>query len=326
MESGQRLQISPVLSPPKRRRDQENDPRAPDAAIQLLQEFPHASPLVSTAARLSATFPYVTPAARASIPPELECEHTGQSAISKYHVVDGAYVDNEGAVTSVDWIDRLLHYYRGRKNNERPFDRVLLLRIQAFPSNVGQASGQAADSASGWRTALIGPLDAMMTVRSASQTERGDLEVGLLQNVTQSRTEIQEREAELKKAIAVADVIGDGTSPGAAEPDPNVDANLSPADIARMQAMSRDNSARVSEITRTVEEHVNDEVREAAEVEVFSVMIDFRSPNTSLGIPMSWKLTTKQKNNVDSAWESLLNGKHPQQPLDTLDRFFARVE
>jgi hypothetical protein len=119
--------------------------------------------------------------------------------------------------------------------------------------------------------------------------------------------------------------VGDGASPSAAQPDPNFDADLSPADMARMQAMSRDNSARVSEITRTVEEHVKEEVRQATEVEVFSVMIDFHSPNTSLGIPMSWKLTTKQKNNVDSAWASLLNGKHPQQPLDTLDQFFARV-
>ncbi|MBI2481871.1 MAG: hypothetical protein HYV60_25460 [Planctomycetia bacterium] len=326
MESGQRLQISPVLSPPEKRRGRENDPLAPDAAIQLLKEFPHASPLVSTAARLSATFPYVTPAARASIPAELEGERTGQSAISKYHVVDGAYVDNEGAVTSVDWINRLLHHYQGRKNNARPFDRVLLLRIHAFPTNVGQASGKVAGSASGWRTALLGPLDAMMTVRSASQMERGDLEVGLLQNVTQSRAEVQEREAELKKVIAVADVVGDGTSTVAAEPDATADANLSPADVARMQAMSRDNSARVSEITRTVEEHVKEEVREATEVEVFSVMIDFHSPNASLGIPMSWKLTTKQKNNVDSAWESLLSGKHPQRPLDALDQFFARIE
>ncbi|HUG70734.1 MAG TPA: hypothetical protein VMM76_23495 [Pirellulaceae bacterium] len=326
MESGQRLQISPVLSPPKKRHGRENDPNAPDAASQLLEEFPHARPLVSTAVRLSATFPYITPAARASIPPELECDHTQQSAISKYHVVDGAYVDNEGAVTSVDWINRLLHYYQGRKNSERPFDRVLLVRIHAFPTNVGQASGKVAKSASGWRTAFIGPLDTMMAVRSASQMERGDLEVGLLQNVTQSRTEVQVREAELKKAIAVADVIGDGTNPGPAEPDPNAEANLSPADIARMQAMSRDTSARVSEITRTVEEHVNEEVREATEVEVYSVMIDFHSPNKSLRIPMSWKLTTKQKENVDLAWESILRGEHPQKPLEALDEFFERVE
>jgi len=326
MESGQRLQISPVLSPPKKRGDLRHDPTIPDAAIQLLQEFPHARPLVATAARLSATFPYVTPAARALIPPEVECEHTGQSAISKYHVVDGAYVDNEGAVTSVDWVNRLLVHYEGRKNDERPFDRVLLVRIQAFPTSIGQASGKVADSASGWRSALIGPLDAMMTVRSASQTERGDLEVGLLQNVTQSRSEVQEREAELKKAIAVADVTGNEPTPGSNASDQSAVVTLSPADIARMQAMSRDNSDRVTQITKTVERHVEEEVREATELEVYSVMIDFHSPNKTLRIPMSWKLTTKQKANIDNAWDSLVRGEYLQDPLEVLDKFFERTK
>jgi len=325
MESGQRLQISPVLGPPKKSSDQENDTNAPDTAVQRLKEFPHARPLVTTAARLSATFPYVTPAARALIPAKLESEHGARSAISRYHVVDGGYVDNEGSVTSVDWINRLLTHYGGRRNEERPFDRVLLLRIQAFPINVGQASGKIAGSASGWRSVLLGPLDAMMTVRSASQTERGDLEVGLLSNMTRARTEIKAREAELKKMIAVADVVGDASGLSAADPGQNLDANLSAADIARMQAMSRDNSERVSEITRTVEQHVRDEVRKATEVEVYSLMIDFHSPNKSIRIPMSWKLTTKQKKNVDEAWESLLNGDHPQDPLDFLDVFFGRA-
>ncbi|MEO8495805.1 MAG: hypothetical protein ABI614_12090, partial [Planctomycetota bacterium] len=326
MESGQRLQISPVLSPPNKysRGNRENDPTTPDAAVQLLKEFPHARPLISTAARLSATFPYVTPAARALIPPEFECDHTRHSAISRYHVVDGAYVDNEGAVTSVDWINRLLTHYRGRRNDERPFDRVLLLRIQAFPIGVRQASGKVARSASGWRSALIGPLDAMMTVRSASQTERGDLEVGLLSNVTRARAEIQAREAELKKAIAVADVVGDASGLGDAEPE-DLDANLSAAELARMQAMSRDNSERASEVTRTVEEHLRERARRSREVEVYSLMIDFHSPDESIRIPMSWKLTTRQKQNVDEAWESLLGGQHPQNPLGYLDGFFERA-
>jgi hypothetical protein len=332
MESGQRLQISPVLGPPKKHGGGsagENEANtaegAPDGVVQLLEEFPHARPLVATAARLSATFPYVTPAARAFIPAELECDHTRRSAIARYHVVDGGYVDNEGSVTSVDWINRLLTHYGGRRNEERPFDRVLLLRIQAFPTNIGQASGKIAGSASGWRSALIGPLDAIMTVRSASQTERGDLEVGLLSNMTRARAEMKAREAALKQAIAVADVVGDATGLDGAEPEQSLEANLSAADIARMQAMSRDDSERASEITKTVEEHVQEEAREATEVEVYSLMIDFHSPNKSILIPMSWKLTNRQKQNVDEAWESLLRGEHPQRPLDVLDDFFGRA-
>jgi hypothetical protein len=74
-----------------------------------------------------------------------------------------------------------------------------------------------------------------------------------------------------------------------------------------------------------VEEQVQDEAREATEVEVYSLMIDFHSPNKSILIPMSWKLTDKQKQNVDEAWESLLRGEHPQRPLDVLDDFFGRA-
>ncbi|MBC8352532.1 MAG: hypothetical protein H8E66_11120 [Planctomycetes bacterium] len=324
MESGQRLQISPVLSPPRKPANPENEtklPDKPDAAVQLMKEFPHARPLVSTAARLSATFPYVTPAARAAIPPEFECEHTRNSAISKYHVVDGAYVDNEGAVTSVDWIDRLLAHYKGKKNKERPFDRVVLLRIQAFPTNVVNT----ADSFSGWRSALIGPIDAMMTVRSASQTERGDLEVGLLKNVTQSRLETKNRDAALEKALAIADVIADAPEQTVAAPEENDTPALSAADIARQQAMSRDNSERVLDISKAVEETTKKNLREETEIQVYSVMIDFHSPDKSVKIPMSWKLTTKQRRNIDVAWESLLARKHPQKPLEQLDKFFKRA-
>ncbi|MEX0819019.1 MAG: hypothetical protein WD070_05490 [Pirellulaceae bacterium] len=315
MESGRRLQLSPVLGPPRKSSDRENDTHVPDGAVELFKEVPNARPLISTAARLSATFPYITPAARAA--------GAGGSQFGAYHVVDGAYVDNEGAVTSVDWINRLLSHYNGRRKDQRPFDRVLLLRIQAFPTDLGHASGDVAASASGWRSALIGPLDAMMTVRSASQTERGDLEVGLLTGMTRARTEVKAREAELKKAFAVADATSDPSAMG--ETEQAREQELSAADIARQQSMSRDDSARSLEITRTVEEQLNEEIRQAKEVEVFSLMIDFHSPNKSLMVPMSWKLTAKQKNNVDQAWDSLLQGHHPQSPLSSLDRFFARV-
>ena len=322
MESGQRLQISPVLSPPQVANELEYETTMPDAAVQLIKEFPRARPLISTAARLSATFPYVTPAARALMPDDFDSERAKKSAVARYHVVDGAYVDNEGAVTSVDWINRLLSHYHGKMKSERPFDRVLLLRIQAFPASVGHASGHAAVTATGWRSALIGPIDAMMTVRSASQTERGDLEVSLLANMTRARTEVRVREAELKGERALADVIGDQTGHAETEQEQQAQANLSPADIARMQAMSRDTSARVSGIKEVVDDQVKKEIRQATEVKVIPLMIDFHSPNDSIMIPMSWKLTTRQKKNIDEAWRTLMDGKHPKKPIKILDTLF----
>ena len=48
-----------------------------------------------TAARLSATFPFVTPTARPT-----------QSDLGFYHVADGGYFDNFGALAAIQWIHR----------------------------------------------------------------------------------------------------------------------------------------------------------------------------------------------------------------------------
>ena len=89
--------------------------------------------------------------------------------------------------------------------------------------------------------------------------------------------------------------------------------------------MSRDNSELLTEITKTIEEQMKDEVLEASDLEVIPVMIDFHSPDERIMVPMSWKLTTKQKNNVDAAWKLLLDGRHPHEPLKVLDDFFERA-
>ena len=311
MENGKRLQISPVLAPPIPV-DEERD-QVPDAAVELLKEFPRARPLIATAARLSATFPYVTPAARS------DCPH--ESKYGEFHVVDGAYVDNEGAVTSVDWINRLLAHYERHPEEERPFDRVVLLRIQAFPAAVGQAAGNEPPSSPGWRSALIGPIDAMLTVRSASQTERGDLEVGLLANATRAKTEVRARIAEFNAEQSIEDASAAKAQLDVIAEDATIQANLSPAELARMQAMSRDAFEIAKDVQESVKQ-VEEEVIAATEIEVIPVMIDFQSPNKSIAIPMSWKLTSKQKDNVQQAWTSLTNKGYRQRPLKKLDSFF----
>ncbi len=310
MESGQRLQISPVISPPGVGANQTA------SAVELLREVPDAHPLVSTAARLSATFPYVSPAARST--------ESGASQVLEFHVVDGAYVDNEGVVTSVDWINRLLaHYERDDNLAQRPFDRVVLLRIQAFPKQLNQSSDRGISSASGWRTALLGPLDAMMSVRSTSQTERGDLEIGLLTQATRGAT-IAKREryqADLKAMQAMIDALDDRQDGNAMRGDALAERELSAADLARQQAESRDRAASMEGLREAVEE----KMREIEELEVVSVIFDFHSPDATVQIPMSWKLTERQKRNIDHAWQALLDGDHPHQPLQQLDRFFRRL-
>jgi hypothetical protein len=160
VETGQRFLASPVLGPAA-------PVTAAAQARQLLELYPGAEPLVSTMVRLSATFPFVSPICRP--------ERSGQEPWPEkaaYHLADGGYVDNEGLVTVIEWLTALLD----RKYlAERPFDRVLLLRLMPFP-----ASGPLdASRGRGWLYSTVGPLLTIQNVRTASQEERNDLAVRL---------------------------------------------------------------------------------------------------------------------------------------------------
>ena len=244
METGQRFVMSPVLGP------RPDAAANGSAAVELLREFPSARLRVSTAARLSSTFPYVTPAVRALV----DDPALARSMIATHHVVDGGYADNEGVVTSVDWLNRLLQIYgNGVEPSSRPFDAVLLIRIHAFPSSGDRERNRSPSPLAGWRAALVGPLHAMLRVRSASQTERGDLEIRLL-----------------KQSVERASRGSGGSG-----------------------------------------------------LRIESVKVAFYPP-PGTRVPLSWKLTESQKRELNVAWQSIVDGSHPDHPLKVIDRFFER--
>ena len=293
VETGQRLLISPAISPSSAAGEEE-------AAVEFLRVFPQTHPRVSTAARLSATFPYVTPAARAAGggDPGSEAERVGS-----YHVVDGGYTDNEGAMTSVDWINRLLaHYSRDDKILTRPFDRVLLLRIQAFPRK-RSSTPYRRHLLAGWSSALLGPINAMMRVRGTSQTERGDLEVNLLTQVTRAQiAAAKERfESEFRTAQAWADSVEQEVDDfeevlrGLAD-----QGLLTEADVSRWSSAGRDRLA----MAQSLVEQVARKREQISRLSVAAVSFEFRPPQNDW-IPFSWKLTDGQKRNIDEAWRRL---------------------
>ena len=67
--------------------------RVDAAELHTIDGHPHDIAIV-TGARLSATFPYVTPAARAETPGPMP------------HLVDGGYYDTYGMATLVGWLDQ----------------------------------------------------------------------------------------------------------------------------------------------------------------------------------------------------------------------------
>src|SRR5262249_45399591 len=109
----------------------------------------HCDVEVVTAARLSATFPFVTPASR----PIMKSAWEPQS-----HVVDGGYYDNYGVSTLVEWLDLGLEELQ--KNKTMPDKlRVLVLQIHetADPTNTTPPTG----STRGWFYQAFAPLQAM---------------------------------------------------------------------------------------------------------------------------------------------------------------------
>ena len=116
---------------------------------------------VATAARLSATFPYVTPASRSNGPGP------------QPHVVDGGYYDNYGMATLVEWLDEALTGDKGA------VERVLVIQIRGSPETEDLRDERHAKSR-GWFYQAFAPLTTLVAVRSAGQIAHNNIELELL--------------------------------------------------------------------------------------------------------------------------------------------------
>lgn len=113
------------------------------------------SPL--TAARLSATFPFVSPAARAD---------RGEIA----HFVDGGYFDNFGTASLTQWLRDAVPV------KDSPVRRILVVCITG-----ARPSAEAARcNPPIWSFQFHAPLEALLNVRNASQRTRRDIEQKLI--------------------------------------------------------------------------------------------------------------------------------------------------
>ena len=125
------------------------------ATIQFSRTFAQYDVPVATAARLSATFPYVSAEAQASRGP----------AKARVHVGDGGYYDNSGVLSALEWLEEASPALNDH--------RVLMLLIDAEPGN------PEAGKRWSWQRQMISPLDTLLKVRSASQLVRGNFELGI---------------------------------------------------------------------------------------------------------------------------------------------------
>lgn len=128
---------------------------------------------VVTAARLSATFPYVSPI----------CRNDKDIPGKNYHFADGGYFDNSGFVTVAQWLDEWL---KPEKNLN--IKRVLVLQINAFPES---PSNEEVQGNGGWFMATIGPLLAMFKVRDPVLASRNAMEADILVKSWKNQVDIR---------------------------------------------------------------------------------------------------------------------------------------
>ncbi len=124
-----------------------------------------------TAARVSASFPWVSPVTRA-------LRRDGRRrAAPGFHLGDGGYYDNFGVVTAVNWL-RSLSPEQGEEIKRRG---LLLVLIRAYPEAAAAPAPSAARRA--WLYSMLGPVLALMRVRSTTQSFRNSVDLALLEQV-----------------------------------------------------------------------------------------------------------------------------------------------
>jgi hypothetical protein len=124
----------------------------------------HDLPAVS-AARLSATFPYVSPVARitADVP-------EGKA----YHIADGGYYDNYGIAS----ISELL---------EQAFRTPFMKRVMLIVIDGGDEGFAAAATSRGWFFQALAPLNTLLSMRTTAQRSRNATELRLLRETLAAR-------------------------------------------------------------------------------------------------------------------------------------------
>jgi hypothetical protein len=147
------------------------------------RHYPDLDVKLTTAVRLSATFPYVSPAVRAehdSDPRYARAIESGRKVARFNHVVDGGYFDNFGVASAAGWLDAALS---GLARQSRPA-RILVVEIceshTCSSDDLGQtpAFGGAQRS---WVYQLYAPVSALLAMRTSAQRVRNRSHLILLQ-------------------------------------------------------------------------------------------------------------------------------------------------
>ena len=139
--------------------------------------YPDSDLRVRTAARLSATFPYVTPAARL-LRNDKSTSKDGRFYRSEPHAVDGGYYDNYGMASLLDWLNN------GLSAVPALHPKMMIIEIRAAPTGT---AGLPSSSSYGALFQLTNPLQTMANVRGTGQLSHNALDENLMNRIYSSQ-------------------------------------------------------------------------------------------------------------------------------------------
>ena len=161
VESGQRFAFTTFLPPEA---DEASAGMRPWNLGTVIGTYPRQDIDMPTAARLSATFPYVTPIATAWPGP----------GIPAWHYADGGYYDNTGMGIAMRWLDTAMLGHESEYQNHA----IAFIRVRSSPVGSEEVPKERA-----WAYDLIGPLVTLLNVRTTGQRERAETELDFLQRL-----------------------------------------------------------------------------------------------------------------------------------------------
>jgi hypothetical protein len=157
VETGQRLALGTY-----------DRPRVGMATLTFEDVYGSRDVSILTAARLSATFTYVTPVARAR-------DETAQ----KWHLADGGYQDNYGVATLIDWLNAALLEEPGTGPTDTE-GRPCAERLRLAVVRIASPEADPEPSSRSWAFQVGAPAQVLLAIRTAGPRSRNELELALL--------------------------------------------------------------------------------------------------------------------------------------------------
>ena len=154
------------------------------SALSFFRQYPQQDLRISTAARLSANFPYVSPVARADV--EGLCTNNGGNPrCGTFHLADGGYYDNDGVSSAIEFLWLAFGEAAPPYDSKTPMKRVLLIQIRdsPLPAETKDLAANFENSSSKKReiSQVLAPVTTVYNSWHVSETTRNQRELSALQ-------------------------------------------------------------------------------------------------------------------------------------------------